>query len=83
MKRQEDTTMNAQSLIAIGTIVVVHNMGQTTFGMVADHKNDKWGWRHVVLVGGKFEEIYHIGDVNMKGIGWKIASKNEIAFRNI
>jgi len=74
--------MNKQHWIAIGTVVVLHNMGQKTFGMICDREQEKYGLAYTVLTDEhRFEKHFNIADANMKGIGWKIANDEEIAFR--
>jgi len=41
--------MNKQHWIAIGTVVVLHNMGQKTFGMICDREQEKYGLAYTVL----------------------------------
>ena len=64
---------------AIGTKVLANDGFTTRVGQVADHTTDRWGTHHVVLVDGAFENVDHIGDADMKGIGWKVATDAEIA----
>jgi hypothetical protein len=68
-----------EELRMIGTMVLANDGFETRLGQVADHKTDKWGTWHVVLIDGKFETVGYIGDESMRGIGWKIASEYEIA----
>lgn len=66
-------------MIAIGTKVVANDGFSTRVGQVADHVTNQWGTFHVVLVGGEFETVGHIGPEDQKGIGWKVATSAEIA----
>ena len=68
-----------EELRKIGTMVLANDGFETKIGQVADHKTDKWGTWHVVLIGGKFETVGYIGPETMKGIGWKIATDDEVA----
>lgn len=52
------------------------------FGQVADHKKTDFGTMHVLLVDGEFTQCGHIGDEDMRGIGWKVADANEIRLMN-
>jgi hypothetical protein len=62
----------------IGTMVIANDGFGTRLGQIADHMTDRWGTHHVVLIGGKFENVDHIMDADGKGIGWKVATQAEI-----
>lgn len=75
-----------EELRKIGTMVLANDGFETKVGQVADHTTDRWGTWHVVLIEGVFETVGYIGDEDMRGIGWKIATQSEvdraIRFRN-
>lgn len=64
---------------AIGTKVVANDGFTTRIGQIADHTTDRWGTHHVVLIEGEFEFVDYIGNADMLGIGWKVATEAEIA----
>lgn len=65
---------------AIGTTVIANDgFGVGRVGQVADHITDRWGTRHVVAIDGDFEQVCHIGEADMQGIGWKVATPAEVA----
>lgn len=63
----------------IGTTVIANDGFATRMGQVADHETNKWGTFHVVRIDGQFEQVGHIGDENALGIGWKVATPDEMA----
>lgn len=62
----------------IGTMVIANDGFSTRMGQVADHTTDRWGTFHVVAIDGGFEHVMTIGDENKLGIGWKVATADEI-----
>jgi hypothetical protein len=72
------TTSNKQ----IGTTVVSNDGFSTRIGQVADITTDRWGTWHVVSVDGDFVTVGHIGEVDMLGIGWKVASEGDVRRAN-
>lgn len=67
-----------EDLKKIGTMVLANDGFEAKVGQVADHKTDKWGTWHIVLIDGEFKTVGYIGDANMGGIGWKIATQAEV-----
>jgi hypothetical protein len=63
----------------IGTKVVAYDGFSVRIGQVADHTTNKWGTWHVVLIDGQFESaVGNIGPADMKGIGWRVATPDDI-----
>lgn len=68
----------ANNMKKIGTMVIANDGFSTRMGQVADHHTDRWGTFHVVAIGGEFEHVMTIGDEDRLGIGWKVATADEI-----
>ena len=73
---------NATKLTA-GTVIVSNsNYGMST-AQVIDHESNQWGDWYVIARtdpdnAGEIDRIQSIGDEGMLGIGWKVATADEI-----
>lgn len=66
------------TLQAIGTMVAACDGFTTRVGQVADHKTDRWGEWHVVLINGVFETVGHVSAAGEPGIGWRVATTDDV-----
>lgn len=66
----------------IGTMVAAHDGQTTRIGQVADHMTDRWGDWHVVLIDGHFENVATISPANTLGIGWRVATADDLSRRD-
>ncbi len=66
--------------IKLGTTLWLNQAGSHwQIGQLAEITKNKWGIKFTVaLPNGDFHEISSIGDSEMKGIGWRIATLREI-----
>jgi hypothetical protein len=84
---------NETTTIANGTPVICQTGGSHfLFGQVVFAGDDKWGTYYDICVTlisteeeqvSKFETVHVISDETMKGIGWKLASTEDIRIANL
>lgn len=79
MKDEAMTTARNADRLPIGTVVLGNDSFTTRLGQIADYETTRFGTFYVVLVGGEFNRLGFIGDADMRGIGWKVATAEEIA----
>lgn len=65
-------------LIPVGTVVLANDGFSKQIGKVIAHGENRWGKFHTVWIGGKEQQVDFIGDESRLGIGWKIATQDEI-----
>lgn len=65
-------------MLKIGTMVVAFDGFSTRLGQVADHTQDRWGWWNVVRIGDGFEPVALIRPAGALGIGWAVATEDQI-----
>ena len=74
--------MISLSEVTNGTILVSNSLQGSRFVKVASHMSGRFGdWLQCVGMGdseGEFESVHSVGAEDMAGIGWKLASKQEI-----
>jgi hypothetical protein len=66
------------TLLEIGTRVVADDGRTARVGQIADHTTDRWGSWHIVAIDGQMETVGHIGDAGQLGIGWRVATADDI-----
>ena len=84
---------NETKTIENGTVVICQTGGSHfKFGQVVDTTTNEWGTHYdicVTLISSKEEQVSefqragNISDADMKGIGWKLATSEDIRIANL
>ena len=82
------TSQSQDQIRKPGTMVIADDGFSTRIGQVADITTDRWGTWHVVAIARdgedsnpgevSFETVGTIRDAGAKGIGWKVATQDEV-----
>ena len=67
------------NLRPIGTMVLSNDGFNENLGVVIDHKHSDWGDNHVIQMVDRVEHAMHIYDAGRRGIGWVVATPDQIA----
>lgn len=67
-----------ETMQQIGTRVIADDGRTTRVGQIADHTRDRWGSWHVVAIDGTTETVGHISAAGTPGIGWRVASTDDL-----
>jgi len=66
-------------MIAIGTKVKSDDSYTVRVGSVVAYVTNRWGCDHVVEIAGGFERVTTIDEMGRRGIGWSVASADDVA----